>query len=188
MTQTAISTSTANRTTPPEPVDPGRHGTREIEITKVEFLDADERATGVAITGERLTIRMHYVAHEPIEEPVFGIGLFTRTGFHINGPNTRFGGQPIPLVQGVGYVDYIVDELPLLAGEYLLSVAVFDSAILHAYDYYERRFLLTVHTETVGGERHGTFLIPSRWEWHEPSSEHSSDDIEINQSTDCRNL
>jgi lipopolysaccharide transport system ATP-binding protein len=109
---------------------------------------------------------MHYLAKQPVEEPVFGIALYNRGGLHINGPNTRFGGQPIPLVQGTGYVDYIIDRLPLLAGEYLLSAAVYDTAMLHAYDHHERRFLLTIHTESVE-ERFGTILIPSRWEWHE---------------------
>ncbi len=151
---------------PPEPEEePNRHGTREVEITRVEFLAADGRPAGVFMTGEALTVRMHYLAKQPSMEPVFGVALYNRGGLHINGPNTRFGGQPIPLVHGTGYVDYIVDRLPLLAGEYLVTAAVYDTAMLHAYDHHERRFLLTVQTGSVG-ERYGTFLIPSHWEWH----------------------
>lgn len=168
---------------PDEPEDPSRYGTREIEITRVEFLDPDGRPTEISTTGESLTIRMHYLAKQPIVEPVFGIALYSRTGFHINGPNTRFGGQPLPLLHGTGYIDYIIDKLPLLAGEYLVSAAVYDSAMLHAYDYYERRFLLTVHTTSVG-ERYGTLLIPSRWEWHATPGAQDLETSEMKQSAD----
>ncbi len=153
----------------PEPAgtsDSNRFGTREVEITRVELLDARERPREVFETGERLTIRMHYRAHQRIDEPVFGLALYHRNGLQINGPNTRFGGCPIPAVTGMGHVDYVVDELPLLAGEYLLTAAVYDSAMLHAYDHHDRQFRLTVHGG-AGGERFGTVLIKSSWKWRD---------------------
>ena len=143
-----------------------RFGTREVEITRVEFLDAWDQPREVFETGERLTIRMHYRAQRRIDEPVFGLAIYQRNGFHINGPNTRFGGCPIPAVSGSGYVDYIIDELPLLAGEYVITAAVYDAAMLHAFDHHERQFRLTVHT-AGSGERFGTVLIKSHWQWSE---------------------
>ena len=144
--------------------DESRWGTREVEITRVEFLDGRGSPRDVFQTGEPLTIRMHYDAHERIEDPVFGLAIYHRTGFHINGPNNRFAGYPIPAVAGRGYVDYHVDELPLLAGEYLITVTVYDSSLLHAYDHRQRQFLLTVQTSSIN-ERFGSVFIPSRWHW-----------------------
>ena len=146
--------------------DENRWGTREVEITRVDFLDSHGRPHDVFYTGEPVIIRMHYEAHQPIDEPVFGLAIYHRSGFHINGPNNRFGGYPIPAIAGTGYVDYIIDELPLLEGEYLVSVSVYDAALLHAFDHRQRQFLLTVQTPSIG-ERFGSVLIRSRWNWHQ---------------------
>jgi len=154
---------------PPAMGDYSRYGTGEVQIDRVEFLDGQAHPSDVFLTGEPLTIRMHYHAEEPIAEPVFGLALYSQGGLHINGPNTRFGGQPIPLVEGSGYVDYIVDELPLLAGEYVISAAVYDKTLSQAFDHHERAFVLNVQTSSIG-ELFGTLLIASRWQWRELSA------------------
>lgn len=154
--------------------DPYRWGTREVEITDVEFLDGRGRPREVFQTGDALTIRMHYVAHRPIAEPVFGLALYHRaTGFHLNGPNNRFAGYPIPRVAGRGHVDYRVDALPLLAGDYQVTVTVYDNALLHAYDHRDRQFMLTIQSDLTA-ERFGAVVIPSRWHWEERPGELSA--------------
>ena len=80
---------------------------------------------------DQLTLRMHYIAHQPIRRPVFGIGINHESGFWLSGPNTRFDGFEIPLIAGAGYVDLLIPELLLLDGRYLVSVALYDEAILH---------------------------------------------------------
>jgi ABC-type polysaccharide/polyol phosphate transport system ATPase subunit len=146
--------------------DPQRWGTRDVEITRVEFLDSRGRPRDVFQTGSPLTIRMHYRANRRVQDPVFGLAIYHRSGFQLNGPNSRFAGYPIPHLRGEGYVDYSVDELPLLAGEYLISASVYDAEMLIAYDHRDRQFLLTVHSDTIA-ERFGIIAIPSRWRWHE---------------------
>jgi lipopolysaccharide transport system ATP-binding protein len=93
-----------------------RHGTREVEIVRVELLGDDGRERMILRTNDSLRVRMHYVAHQPIEQPVFGVGIHHETGLWINGPNTRFDEIPIPSIDGAGYVDYHMPALPLLAG------------------------------------------------------------------------
>src|SRR3712207_345639 len=94
--------------------DTRRRGTREVEIVQVELLDTANQPRAVFQTHERVTVRMHYVAHQPIERPVFGIALHHESGLWLSGPNTRFAGVDIPLVYGAGYVDYSIPNLPLL--------------------------------------------------------------------------
>jgi lipopolysaccharide transport system ATP-binding protein len=162
-----------------------RWGSREVEITAVEFLDGRGRPQHVFRTGEPLTIRMHYQARQPVREPIFGIAIYHRNGFQINGPNSRFGGCPIPTVSGKGYVDYAIAELPLLAGEYLVTTAVYDTEMLQAYDHRERQYLLTVHTEGIA-ERFGSIAITSRWTWREDES--SSYPVAITPGTLVRQM
>jgi lipopolysaccharide transport system ATP-binding protein len=141
-----------------------RRGTREIEFTRVELLDATEQPRMVFQTHDPLTLRMHYVAHQPIEQPVFGIGLYHESGFWINGPNTSFAGITIPLADGPGYVDYQIPDLPLLAGRYQVSVAVVDQTMLHTYDHHDRMYRLIVQSDHVR-DRYGIVAIPGRWDW-----------------------
>lgn len=148
----------------PSPDDGPRWGSREIEITSVEFLDAQGRSPRAFETGAPLTIRLHYLAHQPIEEPVFGLAIHHANGFHINGPNTRFGGLSLGALSGSGYVDYTIDALPLLAGGYVLTAAVYDTTMTHGFDHHERMYRFVVQTKSVA-ERWGSVYIPGHWRW-----------------------
>jgi lipopolysaccharide transport system ATP-binding protein len=150
-----------------DPVNDGlgtRRGTREAEFTHVELLDLEGQPQTVFQTHAPLTVRMHYVAHQPISHPVFGVGLYHENGFWINGPNTNFDEVDIPIVDGAGYVDYHIPNLPLLAGRYQLSVALVDSTMLHTYDHHERMYRLIVQSDEVR-DRYGMVAIPGEWAW-----------------------
>ncbi len=141
-----------------------RHGTREVEITRVELLDDAGHERLVFQTHAPLTVRMHYRAYQRIVRPVFGMAIHHENGVWIYGPNTHFDNISIPEVHGDGYVDFIVPQLPLLAGRYLISAAVHDQSELHAYDVHDRRFRMIVQSDDVR-DRYGMFAIPHRWQW-----------------------
>jgi lipopolysaccharide transport system ATP-binding protein len=114
---------------------------------------------------------MHYVAHQPITGPVFGVALHHESGFWINGPNTRFDNVDLPELAGAGYIDYHIPSLPLLAGRYQVSVAVVDRTMLHTYDHHNNMYRLVVQSSGLN-ERYGTIAIPAEWSWR-PSMERS---------------
>ncbi|NJN66971.1 MAG: ABC transporter ATP-binding protein [Chloroflexaceae bacterium] len=140
-------------------------GSREVEIVRVELLDRAGKEREVFDTGETLTVRVHYRAHEQVDYPVFGLAIHHRSGIHINGPNTRFANYPIDVVEGEGTVEYTIESLPLLEGEYLLTAAVYDYTMSHPYDHHERKYPFRVQVATVR-ERYGLLYIPGRWEWN----------------------
>lgn len=139
-----------------------RWGTRDVEISQVEFLDQQQRPTHEYMTGEPFTARIHYVAHQLIERPNFGVAIYSPQGFHINGPNTEFSGHHIESIEGVGYVDYVVPSLPLLNGNYLFSATIYDRDGVHAYDHQHLRYQFTVLPGGVA-ERYGALYIASTW-------------------------
>ena len=143
-------------------IDPQRWGSFEAEIVQVELLDAADQLLDAAQTWQPLTIRMHYVAHTRIEQPVFGIALHHRNGMHLNGPNSRFGGLEIGAIEGSGYVDYRMPQLPLLEGDYEITVAIYDHTMSVPYDHQDRKYALRVRTESIT-ERYGMVYIPSSW-------------------------
>jgi lipopolysaccharide transport system ATP-binding protein len=144
--------------------NPRRRGAREVEIVRVELLDAMGRECMVLQTNEALTIRMHYVAHQPISNPVFGVGLNHEAGLILTGPNTSFDEVAIPLVKGAGYVDYTIPTLPLLTGRYQISVAVVDTTMLYTYDHHDRMYQIVVQSEG-SRERFGVLSLPGHWTW-----------------------
>jgi lipopolysaccharide transport system ATP-binding protein len=153
-----------------------RHGTREVEIVRIELLDAAGCEQVVFHTHEALTIRMHYVAHQPVARPVFGVMLHHEAGVWLLGPNNRFSGLDIPLVAGTGYVDYTIVDLPLLAARYQLSVSIYDDALLHAYDAHDRLYQLLVQSHQLP-DRFGLLSVAARWAWCEGAERQESETI-----------
>jgi len=147
----------------PAVVNERRWGSGEVEIVDVQLLDAQGGKRNVFATGERVTVRMRYQAHQPVDHPVFGIGIHRNDGLHINGPNTKMADFPIDRVEGSGEVCYEIEHLPLLRGTYEISVAVYDYDCLHAYDHHDRTCTLRVQPGAVR-ETLGLILIPARWQ------------------------
>jgi len=147
-----------------------RHGSHEVEITKVEFLNAGSHQEDAFQTGDRFVARLNYLAHEPIKKPVFGIGIFGSEGTHITGPNTKIDNQVVGSIYGEGYVDYIIEALPLLPGSYLFSAAIYDESCLHAFDHQDKMHMFKVRS---GEERapQGTVQIPCQWKFHTKMAE-----------------
>jgi ABC-type polysaccharide/polyol phosphate transport system ATPase subunit len=149
--------------TPPVDAPAQRWGSGQIRITAVELLDEVGEPRTICYTGAPLTIRLHYHAPVPVAAPIFGIGIHDRNGAHVSGPNTRFAGLDIPVVAGEGTIRYTIPALPLLEGQYALSVAVVNAADSETYDYHDRLY----HFEVYPGqsaERYGLVTLGGAWQ------------------------
>jgi len=142
--------------------EPDRFGSGEVEITDVHILGPDGTPHPIVLTGQPLTIRLHYVAHRRIDHPVFGIAVHRDDGTHVSGPNTRDAGLAIPFVDGPGTIDVRIDRLTLLEGNYELSAACYDDALSHAYDHHHRRFPMRVRAGDIR-ERFGLLALDADW-------------------------
>ncbi len=146
-------------------METGRWGSREAEILDVHFLDGLGRPVENYHTGDTFTARIYYRAPKRLEGPVFGTALYRADGLHISGPNTDFSNYPIPYIEGEGWIDFTINALPLLEGNYHLSAVIYDSSRIRPIDHQHMRYGFTV---VPGGveERYGLLYIPSRWEHH----------------------
>lgn len=144
-------------------VDPSRRwGTREIEITRVELLDDRGRPGRVFETAAPMTVRIHYLAHERVQRPEFGLAIHHGEHFQMNGPNTTTAGLRIESVDGPGVVEYQVKSLPLLRGLYTVSAAVYDEHGLHAYDHHDRLYPFHVQQRQIR-ELYGAVWMDADW-------------------------
>ncbi|HWP47281.1 MAG TPA: ABC transporter ATP-binding protein [Candidatus Limnocylindrales bacterium] len=150
----------------PSPQMGKRWGSGEIEITRVTFLDKERNETCQFKTHDPFIARIYYVAHRRIKKPVFGLALISeKDNIQINGPNTRFDNRVIEYLEDRGYVEYIIDRLPLLPGDYWLLVSVWDYECQQVFDAQDRMHKFKV---IPGGtpERYGLISIPARWEYY----------------------
>lgn len=143
----------------------------DVRITSVTFLDGSGAPSETFRTNEPITIRLHFEARSRVEDPVFGVAIYTENGTHINGPNTRFSGLEIPGIWGTGYADYHVEQLPLMAGRYYVTVAVTGREFTDVLDHQHRAYSFVVQPTAELGERAGLVYIPSRWSYHQDERE-----------------
>jgi len=139
-----------------------RWGSGEAEIVEVKFLDAQGKECDLFTTGQMMRVKIGYRAHKTIRKPVFGVAIYTSDGIHINGPNTRTSGYDIDHIEGEGEVEFVIDHLPLLRGEYDFTAAIYDHNSIHPFDHHHRMYSFKVDTGAVK-ESEGTVYIPCRW-------------------------
>ncbi len=152
-------------------LDGTRFGSGEARIERVELLGADGRPTFDVRTGDSVTIRLHFHADEPIERPVFGLGVSRIDGLHVSGPNTKDADLIPEKISGAGFIDLSIDRLLLIPGTYQISASLFDFHLSHAYDSRLHIYRFDVgHGEPK--ERFGLVSLGGTWEMP-PGGEHA---------------
>ena len=136
-----------------------RWGNMKLEITGVKFLDKYGKMNNNFISGDPLAVRIFYHSHEKIDSPVFGIVFYCQDTY-CYGTTNDFKGFDIGSVYGMGYVDFVIEKLPLLDGRFEVTVAVADSNYKVQYDWHDRLYSFNVQNPT---RDLGIFSIDCRW-------------------------
>ena len=136
----------------------GRWGSRAVEITRVRLCDARGRERHVYVPGESLKIELDVRAERPVDDFVFGLGLFTADGVSVYGTNTHLEEWRARRLEGTARVALTLRDLRLVEGTYLLDVAVHQKDGT-PYDYhrglYSLRFKSRVKDVGVYRPEHG---------------------------------
>lgn len=125
----------------------GRWGSREIEVVSVRLLDDRGKERHVYTPGESLTISLEVRAAQPVEDFVFGIGIFTTDGVSVYGTNTHIEDFEPETAQGSGEVAITLEGLRLVEGTYLLDVAAHREDGT-PYDYHRGLYSFRVKSRT----------------------------------------
>ena len=151
----------APQTTPPDmsKAIEGRWGSREVEITAVEFVGRNGHAAHVFHSGDPVDVRLQVRAREPVTDLVFGIGIFNADGVCCYGTNTDIEGAAPGAITGDGQVTFTIDRLDLVEGSYKIDVAAHRKNGA-PYDYH--RLLHTIRVVSAIKES-GIFRPPHRW-------------------------
>jgi len=137
-----------------------RWGSRQAEITALRLRGAGGEERYAFASGEAVVFELEVVPREPLDDFVFGIGVFTPRGIECWGTNSDLAGFRPRRFDRPARVRVVCPALRLAAGEYLLDVAVHarDGA---PYDYRRRALAFTVTARERGA---GVYLPEHRWE------------------------
>ena len=137
----------------------GRWGSREVEITDVALLDASGQQSFVFHSGDRVSIRLKVRAAYPIDDFVFGIGLFNADGVCCYGTNTYLEEMDPEQLAGDAEAMFSIDSLDLIEGTYKLDVAV------HKRDGYPYDYHRLLYTFRVKSRTHDVGIYRPRHQW-----------------------
>jgi len=103
---------------------PGRWGLGGVTLDDVTLMNDQNQPTQVFHTGEAVRLRFKVRADRPVEDFVFGIGLFNSEGVAVYGTNTDIEEHESASLSGEAVVTFEIDALDLVEGTYKLDVAV----------------------------------------------------------------
>lgn len=138
-----------------------KHRNKQVEIKKVDFLDAENKKKNVFSPGEDIIVRIFYKSDIEVMSPVFGVAVFSNDGVEISGPNTRTSDFKIDKIVGEGYIDFIIKENLFFTGTYRLTAGIFNWDCTSSYDFKDREYKFRVQSS----ERNQNGLVNIKTLW-----------------------
>jgi ABC-2 type transport system ATP-binding protein len=109
-----------------------RTGSGEIQL-EVELLP--DPLEEPVVTGSPLTVRMHWMAEQTVENLVFGFSIRAADGYEISGSSNVLQVTTSSLGPGEGWLDYTIPRVMLLPGSYHVSAAITEHPSGHVFDH-----------------------------------------------------
>jgi ABC-2 type transport system ATP-binding protein len=94
--------------------------------------------------GEPLTVRVDFDVDAPVDDPVFTLMIYDAEGRMLHGSGTASEGVTTGHFDGPGTVEFAFDQIPLLDGEYAITLCVTSSDGAYIYDWQEQRYRFEV--------------------------------------------
>jgi len=137
----------------------GRWGSREVEITQVDFVGADGQPGHVFHSGDRVDLRIRMRAPLPIDDFVVGVGIFNADGTCCYGTNTYIEELAPESIVGDTEAIFTIESLDLVEGTYKVDVAI------HKIDGYPYDYHRLLHTFRVKSRVKDVGIYRPRHKW-----------------------
>jgi ABC-type polysaccharide/polyol phosphate transport system ATPase subunit len=156
---------------------------RKAKISAVAFYDADGSELVAARTGERLTARVSYIAHQDVSDAVFELFFYTGNRELLCHLSTEFSDRCIDLEAGPGIAEFSCAELGLKPGIYYADATIKQRGALEDIDWQRHCATLRVDPGKMG---RGQFYMPHEWKVTQRSAHPAG--IEISSETSVASL
>jgi ABC-type polysaccharide/polyol phosphate transport system ATPase subunit len=137
-----------------------------VTILEVSFFDADGRQTNEFPSGSGVTMRVRFMAHDPITEPCIRVQFLRNDGLLITGSNTYRHDLKVGTVHGHYEALCHFPNMNLLEGDYYANVGVwpdeYQSFVAKTpYDIHEYNHIITMRSARIDGG--GLARVPCSW-------------------------
>jgi len=132
-------------------------GNQKAVIISCEILNSKGIVVKAIDSNENYSLRFTYTINEPVEELIFGMGIFTLEGLWIFGTNTQMSGLKVNVSGKSGGVITFKGEALKLSGKYILQCSIIEPDTTPC-DYYNEytRFDVLNSTREAGFIRYKT--------------------------------
>lgn len=138
-----------------------RAGTGEIRAERVEVLTPDGRPCAEMAVAAPVVLRLHYVAREPVDAPVFNLAIHLINGPQVTGIRTDVDGVTVPRIEpGRGSLDVLIPAMYLLPNAYTIDAVIFREDGVTFYDRVNQAATFKVRG---GFGVNGTAYLPHSW-------------------------
>ncbi|OGI27397.1 MAG: hypothetical protein A2359_01150 [Candidatus Moranbacteria bacterium RIFOXYB1_FULL_43_19] len=134
---------------------------KNVEITKVDFLDRSGNVKNVFQTGDDISVRVYFKKNKKTENINIGIGLYKDDNSYIFGYNTQMDEYSIP--PNAEYIDLSFDSIPLLKGNYFLNCICFGKIEEKYYDFVEKAKKFQVFSVNEKNRYRGAIDVKHYW-------------------------
>jgi lipopolysaccharide transport system ATP-binding protein len=106
-------------------------GTREVEVTNVEILNADDKPVTVLTQGEQIKLRIHFKGHTDKRELQAFYLIENMQGQAVTGSVSKEHDCVLQGIHGSGYYEAVINEVLLGQSTYYLSVGITSFSTWH---------------------------------------------------------
>ncbi len=138
--------------------------TKAIKIDKVLVSHPHSSERKYLEPGEGLNIDVSFTANKRMEDVVFGVAVHDADARLVWGWNTTHFGVELEPLEGSGQIKFDVENVPLLEGDYKVSVSVHNRDGGTVYDWHDQRYEFAVMnpTRTIGyAYAPATLILPN---------------------------
>ncbi len=137
------------------------HGRRDqgLTITSVRFESPEDPERTTAMTGQPFTIRVGYHAERRFDDVLPGYTVYDHEGRFLFGANTKLFPAPSSVGPGDGEFVFELESVPLLDGDYPVTIGLLTQDEGTVYDWREQEYLLSVMSP---GQYTGLLLVPTK--------------------------
>ncbi len=136
-----------------------RWGNGNARIGQIRLLDQSGTEQKVFRTGEKITVQLDYHVKKPVQDAVFGIGIFRQDQVQCYGTNTRIDKLDVFDLTEDGTMKLELSEVQLLPGTYTIDLAI-ECGDGIPVDYYKEAATIQM-TSSTGDV--GVMRIPHTW-------------------------
>ncbi|ESA32852.1 abc transporter [Leptolyngbya sp. Heron Island J] len=130
-------------------VNKNRFGSLEAEVMGLQIQAPNQGDVAEVYGGTSMRLLIDYVAHTPVESPIFGINISDAKGINCYQTNTNTADVALPTIQGQGRIALEIECPSLETGHYFVDVGIYEKDWAYAYDFHWQVYPIVIRASKV---------------------------------------